>query len=224
MLLFRSSFLAVFAIHVTVANVAVSADKEVLLFNGKDLTGWTHHSRDPDSKIADVWQVEDGILVCTGMPVGYLRTVKVDYENYTLTLDWRWKPGTKGGNSGVLIHTSTPNALGVWPKSLEVQLGSGNAGDFWAIPLDTDFDVVNEDQRRKGRRVLNLTDDSEKPIGEWNKMEITCKNDEIIVRVNGDLVNHATNCSVQKGAICLQSEGAPIHFRNIVLRPLAGTE
>jgi hypothetical protein len=40
------------------------------------------------------------------------------------------------------------------------------------------------------------------------------------VTVNGDLVNEATHCSVSKGAICLQSEGAPIEFRELVLTPL----
>lgn len=51
-------------------------------------------------------------------------------------------------------------------------------------------------------------------------MEIICQGDEIKVHVNGDLVNHATICSVTRGAIALQSEGAPVHFRNITLTPL----
>ena len=109
-------------------------------------------------------------------------------------------------------------ALGVWPKSIEVQLASGNAGDFWVI--GTELDVPNEEERRRDRRHLNLTDDSEKEIGQWNKMEITCQGDEVIVKVNGDLVNHASNCNVTQGAICLQSEGTPIEFRNIELTPL----
>ena len=108
-----------------------------------------------------------------------------------LTLEWRW-PGDRGGNNGVLVHASTPGALGVWPKSIEVQLAHQNAGDFWVI--GTELDVENEADRVKGRRHLNLTDESEKPLGQWNKYEITCKGDEMIVKVNGELVNHATNC------------------------------
>lgn len=95
----------------------------------------------------------------------------------------------------------------MWPKSIEVQLAHGNAGDFWVI--GTDLDVPNEESRKKGRRHLNLTDDSEKPLGEWNRMEITCQGDEIVVKVNGVLLNHAENCSVTKGPISLQSEGTP---------------
>jgi len=186
------------------------------LFNGKDLAGWTYHLADPDVPMEQVWSVRDGVLCCTGRPAGYLRTIRDDYHDYILELEWRW-PG-KGGNNGVLVHTSTPGELGVWPKSIEVQLASGDAGDFWII--GTDLDVENEQARRRGRRYLNLTDDSEKPLGQWNHMEITCKGDEILVKVNGHLVNHATHCSVTRGAICLQSEGTPIEYRHIRLRPL----
>jgi hypothetical protein len=204
------------------AEFAAGEDKAVSLFNGKDLSGWTHHlfqQGKPDASLpaSDVWSVEEGVLICSGKPSGYLRT-KSDYENYLLTLEWRFPEGSEGGNSGVLVHTSTPEALGIWPKSIEVQLFRGNAGDFWVI--GTDLDVENEEARKSGRRHLNLTDDSEKPIGQWNKMEITCKADEIIVKVNDVLVNHATKCTATKGAICLQSEGAPVQFRSIQLRPL----
>lgn len=187
------------------------------LFNGKDLTGWTCDLDEPGVAMDQVWSVEDGVLKCTGKPAGYLRT-EDDYEDYILTLEWRWPEGTPGGNNGVLVHASTPRELGIWPKSIEVQLAKGDAGDFWII--GTELDVVNEEQRKKDRRHLNLTDDSEKPHGQWNQIEIVCQADEITVKVNGELVNHATNCSVTDGAICLQSEGAPIEYRNIRLVPI----
>lgn len=201
-----------------------TAAEPIPLFNGKDLSGWTHYLWDREQKKQDtstpmsaVWSVKDGLLVCQGKPTGYIRTVD-EYENYRLTVEWRWPAGTEGGNNGVLVHSTTPNALNQWPKSIEVQLAKGNAGDFWVI--GTELDVENEAERKNGRRHLNLTDDSEKPIGEWNKMEIEARGDEIKVWVNGDLVNHATNCSERKGAISLQSEGALIHFRTVELTPL----
>lgn len=188
----------------------------VALFNGRDLAGWTFHLADPNVKMEDVWSAQEGKLLCRGKPVGYLVTKKADFENYVLTLQWRWPE--KGGNNGVLVHVTEPGALGVWPKSLEVQLGSGDAGDFWVI--GTTIDVENVEKRRQDRRHLNLTDDSEKPLGEWNDMEITCRGDEVFVKVNGDLVNHATKVSQTKGAIALQSEGTPIEFRKIELRKI----
>ncbi len=188
------------------------------LFNGKDLTGWTAVFDDPAAKAERTWSAADGVLRCTGKPAGYLRTVKDDFHDYTLTLEWRWPADAKGGNNGVLVHTSEPKALGIWPKSIEVQLFAGNAGDLWVI--GTELKVPNAETRRKDRRHINLTDGSEKPFGEWNTMEITCEGDTIRVKVNGTLVNEATDCSVSKGAICLQSEGSPIEFRNIVLNSL----
>jgi hypothetical protein len=216
------------ALPLAVALAAVSTLAQAAppkpLFNGKDLTGWTYYLWDRQAKKQDtttpmsaVWSVKDGILICQGKPAGYIRTVD-EYENYRLTLEWQWPAGTSGGNSGVLVHTTTPNALGAWPKSIEVQLFKDNAGDLWVI--GTTLDVPDADKRVKGRRHLNLTDGSEKPIGQWNKMEIVAKGNELTVHVNGDLVNHATNCSVQRGAISLQSEGAVVHFRNIYLTPL----
>ncbi len=207
-------------------SLAAAQPKPIALFNGKDLAGW--EARIWDGKAQDwdkttpasaVWTVKDGILHCTGRPVGYLRTTKA-YENYILELEWRWPKGSKGGNSGVLLHATTEKGLGIWPKSIESQLHRGNAGDFWAI--GTTIRVPDMDKRKKGRRHLNLTDDSEKPIGEWNKMKVACIGDRITVHVNGDLVNAATKCSQTKGRICLQSEGHPIHFRNVKLTPVGG--
>ena len=201
---------------------ASSSKKTIQLFNGKNLSNWTFELSDPNAKMEGTWSVEDGVLICTGKPSGFIST-KEEYEDYQLTVSWRFPAGSQGGNNGVLVHTNTsaPKPLGgssIWPVSIEVQLASGNAGDFWVI--GTELDVVNEAERVNGRRHLNLTDGSEKPIGEWNIMEITCRGDEILVKVNGDQVNHATNCNVTSGKIALQSEGAEVHFRQVELKPL----
>jgi hypothetical protein len=193
----------------------------VVLFNGKDLSGWSPVIGRPGYEPKDYWRVaEGGILVVNGKgkPSGYIRHERDDFENYTLTLQWRFPAGSPGGNSGVLLHTSTPGALNVWPKSLEAQLNHKNAGDIWVI--GTSCEIENPDKRVAGRRHFNLTDDSEKPIGEWNDYKIECRGDEITIWVNGDLVNHVTKCSERKGAICLQAEGADVEFRNIKLTPL----
>ena len=189
-------------------------EESIELFNGKDVTGWTADLKD-GGKMEDVWSVKDGILCCTGKPGGVIRT-KESFSNYELTVEWRWPD--RGGNSGVLVHCSDPQTLKIWPKSQEVQLHSGNAGDFWVI--GEDIKTENMEKRRKGRNIKNLTDDSEKPIGEWNQMKIVCKGDEIIVHVNGDLVNHGTESTASEGAICLQSEGTPVQFRKVSLKKL----
>jgi hypothetical protein len=69
----------------------------------------------------------------------------------------------------------------------------------------------------KARRILNLTDDSEKRVGEWNYMRIECVGDAVKVWVNGDLVNHGSQCTASKGQIALQAEGSEVEFRKLDL-------
>jgi hypothetical protein len=117
----------------------------------------------------------------------------------------------------------------MFPKSIEVQMNHGHAGDFWCIVED--ITVPDMVQRRgpmenwgitegKARRILNLTDDSEKPAGEWNSMAIECLQDNVKVWVNGDLVNHGTQCTATKGQIALQAEGSEVEFRKLTLAPI----
>ncbi len=185
------------------------------LFNGKNLNGWTFDVMDPEVKPDAVWSVADGLLVCRGRPPGVIRTEK-DYSSYELTIEWRWAPGQKPGNSGLLVHASTPRQMFVWPKSLEVQLGTGNAGDFWMIGET----VTVANATAQGRRWLKRQESTEKPPGEWNTMKVRCKDDTITVWVNGVLMNEGSGLSATKGAICLQSEGGEIHFRKVGLTPI----
>jgi len=199
------------------------------LFNGKDLTGWhvdvPQRDKNPDAKATFV--VRDGKLVSLGQPAGHLIT-DAKYENYRLEVEYRF-PG-KPGNCGVLVHASTPRALyKMFPKSIEVQMNHGHAGDFWCIAED--ITVPDMVKRRgpqetwgvtegKARRILNLTDDSEKKPGQWNTMVIECVQDAVKVWVNGDLVNHGTKCTSTKGQIALQAEGSEVEFRKLALTPI----
>ncbi len=185
--------------------------KKIELFNGKDFTGWKMFIKEPDYDVSKVWSVKDGVIHCVGNPRGYIRTT-TDYANYKLRLEWRWA-GEKPGNSGVLLHMSEPDK--VWPRSIEGQLASGNAGDFWVIG-GTEF---KEHIGVEGRRVPKKHESNEKPPGEWNVFEAVCQGDTIRVSINGLLQNEATECNVTSGKICLQSEGAPIEFRHIALEP-----
>jgi hypothetical protein len=164
------------------------------------------------------------MLVSKGEPQGHLITDK-SYQNYRLTVEYRFVG--EPGNCGVLVHASTPRALyKMFPKSLEVQMMHENAGDFWCSVEDVS--VPNLEARRgdpaewgitegKKRRILNLTDGSESPLGEWNAMVVECLNDEIKVWLNGDLVNYGTDCTASSGQIAVQAEGAEVEFRKLLL-------
>jgi hypothetical protein len=62
--------------------------------------------------------------------------------------------------------------------------------------------------------------DLEKPVGKWNKIACVVKDKEIMIYLNGTLVNHAFDVLPSKGRIQIQSEGAEIFFRKIVLTQL----
>ena len=143
-----AKFIYVAIVLLASSSLSAAPDASVALFNGKDSSGWTYHLEKPDVKPSDVWSVKDGVLHCTGTPTGYLITKDSTFENYKLTLDWRW-PG-KGGNNGVLVHVTKPGELGVWPKCFEVQLQSGTAGELWVIgtTLKTKHADTHVDDRR----------------------------------------------------------------------------
>jgi len=184
---------------------------EVVLFDGKDLDAFSVHTGGSDA--AGTWSIVDGELVCSGKPAGYVYT-KAEFTNFVLRLQWRFDPKKGVGNSGVLLRMNGEHK--VWPRSIEAQLESGNAGDFWNIDK---MAMTTEASRRSGRNTKK-THGAEKPIGEWNEYEITVDGPWVQLRVNGEVVNEAWDCEVVAGPICLQSEGAEIHFRNIRVVPL----
>ncbi len=210
--------------------LTASAEPEAL-FNGKDLSGWKADVPEADAKpdIQPSFIVRDGKLVSMGKPPGHLVTEK-EYANYRLTVEYRF-PG-KAGNCGVLVHASTPRILyKMFPKSIEVQMESGNAGDFWCIQENIEVPDMEKRRPKKdgqaygggekdARNIKNLTDGSEKPLGEWNTMVITCKQDTITVEVNGTEVNAGTKCTASKGKIALQAEGTEVEFRKVELEPV----
>ncbi len=206
------------------------------LLNGKDLTGWhvdvpaldKKPDGQPTNAARNPFVVRQGLLVSLGSPGGHLITDAV-YQNYRLEVEYRFPGAT--GNCGVLVHASKPRALyGMFPQSIEVQMMHQNAGDFWCIVEDI---AVPEMEKRRGprekwgitegkeRRIRNLTDGSEKEPGQWNRMVIECVGDAVKVWVNGDLVNHGTECTARKGQIAVQAEGSEVEFRKLLLTPIA---
>jgi hypothetical protein len=222
---------------VLVSSTLPAADEPVAprsptkLFNGKDLTGWTADvpDKDKDANAPASFVVRDGLLVSKGDPRGHLLT-DAAYRDYRLEVEYRF-PG-KAGNCGVLVHASKPRALyKMFPQSIEVQMHSGDAGDFWVIQEDIEVpDMETRRPRKEGekwggaegdaRRILNLTDGSEKPLGEWNTMVIEARGRGIKVWVNGTLVNEGTKATVDHGRIALQAEGTEVEFRRVDIGPL----
>ena len=211
---------------------AVVPDRIVSLFNGRDLSGWKADVpvKDTNPDAPDSFVVRNGMLVSLGEPRGHLLT-EAAYRNYRLEVEYRFTG--KGGNCGVLVHASRLRALyAMFPQSIEVQMAHQNAGDFWCIEENIEVpDMESRRPRKEGqnwggssndaRRILNLTDGSEKPLGEWNTMVIEARDRTIKVWVNGDLVNHGFASTADRGKIAIQAEGSEVEFRRVEIGPLS---
>jgi hypothetical protein len=216
-------------IVISLFSTKITLAQQKSLFDGTSLTGWHADvpAKDKDPNIAPSFIVRNGLLVSMGDPRGHLITDAI-YQNYRLEVAYRF--AGKPGNCGVLVHASTPRALyDMFPKSMEVQMQHLDAGDFWCIEEDITVPDMEARRGRKetwgvngkaARRIKNLTDDSEKPLGEWNTMIIECYKNSIKVWVNGMLVNEGTNCTADKGQIALQAEGSEVEFKKLMIQPI----
>lgn len=206
--------------------LAADSDGFVPLFNDRDLTGWVNVNCAPET-----WTVRQGVIHCTGRPIGTLRTDR-QYENFILELEWRHL--TRGGNSGVFIW-GTPIAAPGSPflRGIEVQVldhgyteqvekQTGKKPDWFTTHGDV-FPVLGATMKPFGRHRGMRSFPSEersKPSPEWNHYRIICSNGVIRLHVNGREVSGGEDCNYRKGYLALESEEAPVEFRNIRLREL----
>lgn len=186
--------------------------KKEVLFNGKDLTGWTIYVGDQSVVPEKFFYVKDGVIETVGVPNGYLRTKK-EFANYHLHVEWRYPE--KRINSGVFIHTNGPDKI--WPQHYQCQLKYGFAGDFIVNAVGEKATVGDSIYAGtdKVKPIAAKKQPSNEKAGDWNSYDITCKGDKVEVLVNGVLQNSVTKCSMTKGSIGLQAEGSKIQFRNI---------
>ena len=199
--------------------VGQSVSQFVDLFNGKDLTGWVNVNTAPDT-----WKVRDGLLICSGHPIGVMRSEK-QYENFILHIEWmHMEPG---GNSGVFAWSSAvPDPEGRLPNGVEVQmlelewpnLNKVNGvtppiayvhGELFGVG-----GVKTVPDNPRGERSKSIENRC-KGKGEWNVYDVVAVDGVIKLSVNGKFVNGIQKSSQKKGYLCLESEGAEIHFRNI---------
>lgn len=192
------------------------------LFNGKDLTGWE------DVNTSDsTWSAKDGMLHCTGKPIGVMRSKK-KYKNFILCIEW--KHLKKKGNSGVFLWSDATPGKNRLPRGLEVQM----------LELDYINNAKGEPVKPKGyisgelfgaggmkatpenvRGSRSMSKEYRcKGAGEWNKYIVVAVDGNVKLSINGKFVNGIRDCSEQEGYLCLESEGSPIQFRNIKIMEL----
>lgn len=191
----------------------------VPLFDGKTLEGWT-----PVNTAPSTWSVRDGMIHCTGKPIGELRTVRM-YQNFILEVEWRHlKPR---GNAGIFVWADAITARGQpFHRSIEVQVLENAYGNSRSHTTHGDIFPIHGARMtpvngRGGSRAFP-TEFRSRPSPEWNHYRITCIDGRITLAVNGKLVTEGRDSSPRKGYICLESEGGIVDYRNLRIRELPG--
>lgn len=171
----------------------------------------------------DTWKKKGDELVCSGHPIGVIRSGE-KYENFLLHVEWKHMEA--GGNSGMFIWSSAVpgnNRLpdGIEAQMLELEWVKLHTKDGVEPPVAYvhgelfgvgGVETVPDNPRgTRSKSVENRC----KGKGEWNTYDLVCIDGTIKLSVNGKFVNGISRSSRKKGYLCLESEGAEIHFRNI---------
>jgi len=201
------------------ATAAPAQEDFVPLFNGRDLSGWVNVNCAPDT-----WTATNGLIYCTGKPIGELRTIRM-YQNFVLELEWRHLQPK--GNAGVFVWADALTARGQpFIRGIEVQVLDGREGPTHTS--DGDIFPIHGAKMvpvngRGGDRAFP-TEKRTKPSPEWNHYRVECVDGAIALAVNGKVVTRGHSASPRKGYVCLESEGSPIEFRHLRIMELPAKE
>jgi Domain of Unknown Function (DUF1080) len=191
------------------------------LFNGKDLSGWVLVNTPPET-----WKVDDGLLICTGKPIGEIRTDRM-YQNFEMEVEWRHM--VPKGNAGIFVWADDITSRGVpFHRSIEVQILENAYGNSQSHTTHGDIFPIHGAKmtpingRGGGSRAFPVEERSN-PSPKWNHYRIVCNDGKISLAVNGKVVTEGKEANPRKGYICLESEGGVVHYRNLKIKELPDT-
>ncbi|MDO5581879.1 MAG: DUF1080 domain-containing protein [Planctomycetia bacterium] len=178
---------------------------------------------DEGAKKEDVFSLKDGVLTITGKPFGWLETKK-DYKNFVLKAEFRYPEKEKAINSGLFLRINK-RADHFLPRCIEVQLAPSGLGDLFGfrnmkMSGSQERSSSNDHHKLVGifHGVKKYRNGASSDLSKWQKIEISCFEDAIAVKVNGKLVNVAVEAENIEGKIGFQSEGGLIEFKNVILK------
>ena len=205
----------------------VTGSDEIWLKSKSENLEWLDVNTSPET-----WRREGNELVCTGNPIGVMRSVK-RYENFMLHVEWKHMEA--GGNSGIFLWSNAiPDAESRLPDGVEVQMleldwvnlnwqqGAPAPiayvhGELFGVGGVKTLPENPRGERSKSRENRCLG------RGEWNTYDVIAVDGTVKLSVNGKFVNGLSQSSQRKGYLCLESEGAEIHFRNLRIIELPGS-
>lgn len=215
----------------TSQTVAAEDGGWVSLFDGKTTTGWHTYGK---SVAGAAWEVDNGTLHLNIKDKdredrGDLVTDK-EYENYHLKLEWKI---SEGGNSGIIfnVHEDTSKYGASYETGPEMQV------------LDNDKHADGKIHKHRAGDLYDLiacSEETVKPVGEWNLAEIVLNNGKLDFYLNGVNVVSTTMFDeswkemvagskfakmpgfgiYKKGKIALQDHNDEVWYRDIVIKEL----
>ena len=202
--------------------------------------GWRQLTLDDFENVnchANTWTQKEGVIHCTGQPVGVTRTKK-PFSNLELVVEWRHLESA--GNSGIFFWAPIAALKDLKPDVLpefgiEVQVldhgykeqfekSTGQKADWFTthgdvFPLDSSKMQPFPPSAAEGSRSFPRKHFS-KGLNEWNHYYVRAINGELRLWVNGEEVSGGSECEPREGYLCLESEGGPVEFRNLRVREL----
>lgn len=174
-----------------------SFDGWTLLYDGGEPEGWKMCG--PGEFI-----VENGTLKATG-GMGMLWYAAESFRDFTLSLEWQVEDAAN--NSGVFVRFPDPGD-DPWVAvnhGYEIQVCDSaapqhNTGSVYSFQAATHIPT--------------------RPVGEWNRYEITVVGQHYTVRINGEVVNEFDGDRSREGYIGLQNhdDASPVRYRDIRVR------
>lgn len=203
------------------ANTSETSAPETLNFCSPEVFDSLIASLADGAKKSDVFRLtDDGVIEVTGTHIGYLATPKC-YRNFTLRGEYSLKDAQTNG--GLLARITKPTATYL-PRCVEIQVMNGKTGDLFGFHDLTISGGKDRFESGKNHKMVGnycwihtLREAGHPKIDDWNTIEVTCFDDLILVRVNGQIVNWAYDVEKACSPAAIQSEDGPIRWRNLQL-------
>jgi hypothetical protein len=215
------------------------------LFNGRDLTNWKVPEGDNGQ-----WKIIDGVIDYDAESEAKgeksLRTEK-EYGDFVLQVDWRIKETPYTNPNVYYILPDGNHARDVRGKELRFPLPDSDSGiyirgsaghqiNIWCWPAGSgEMYGVRMDRKNPPelRAAATPRSQADKPVGEWNRFEITVRGKSVTVVLNGKTVIPTAEMPSlpQRGPVALQHHGskrggqwtsppALVQFKNIFIKEL----
>jgi hypothetical protein len=213
---FFLSLLVSFALHAAdeAPLLAREPDGWIDLTPPKDFAGWKRVPLDPFPD-KPVWTLSDDgkTLHVDGIGAKEMLLTEKEFGDGTFHVEWRFlkeRPGQKMYNGGVYVRTQDNQN---WVQAQAARTPKPpSSGDI--------FSEFQKDGVKERREIIQAANTNrEKPVEEWNTMELVCKGPEVALWFNGAVTVVWKDCPFKKGRLGFQAEFAPMEIRNIKFKP-----